>query len=101
MYINTSQSKEIVAILSKAGLNNDFLRTLADIVNNIVQHCYTLDSGSTILFNIVDKYLQCSQQNFVQLCDTAISKFSHEWSTGIYLIFIYGAKQVLNNIVEC
>ena len=41
------------------------------IVNNTVQHCYTwlrVDSGSTILDNIVNKYEQCGQHNIVREC---------------------------------
>ena len=37
---------------------------LSTILNNIVEP----ESGVTILFNIVDSYEQCGQQNIVQSC---------------------------------
>ena len=37
---------------------------LSTILNNIVEP----ESGVTILFNIVDNYEQCGQQNIVQSC---------------------------------
>ena len=37
---------------------------LSTILNNVVEP----ESGVTILFNIVDSYEQCGQQNIVQSC---------------------------------
>jgi hypothetical protein len=37
---------------------------LSTILNNIVEP----ESGVTILFNVVDSYEQCGQQNIVQSC---------------------------------
>jgi hypothetical protein len=37
---------------------------LSTILNNVVES----ESGVTILFNIVDSYEQCGQQNIVQSC---------------------------------
>jgi hypothetical protein len=51
MFVYTSKNAQVDAILMKTGLNNVLLPTLFTVVNNIV----TPDSGSTILFNIVDK----------------------------------------------
>jgi hypothetical protein len=53
-------------MLLKTGLNNVLLPTLFTVVNNI--EIVTPDSGSTILFNIVDKCEQRGQQNIVQVC---------------------------------
>ena len=58
------KNDQVVAILMKTGLNSASLPTLFTVVNNIEQYCYT-DSGSTILFNIVDKCEQRGQQNIV------------------------------------
>ena len=60
----TRKNAQVDAILMKTGLNNVLLPTLFIVVNNIV----TPDSGSTILFSIVDKCEQCGQQNIVQSC---------------------------------
>jgi hypothetical protein len=49
----------------KTGLNNVFLLTLSTVVNNVEQYSYP-DSGSTLLFNIVDKCEQRRQQNIAQ-----------------------------------
>ena len=52
-------------------LNNVVLPTLFNVVNNIVQHCYTWlrdNSGSTMLNNIVDNIEQYWQHSIVQGC---------------------------------
>ena len=57
--------------LLKTGCNNIIGATLFNVVNNIVRHCYTwlrANSGSTILFNIVDNQEQCSPNNIVASC---------------------------------
>ena len=57
--------------LSKTGLNNVLLPTLFNVVNNIVQHCYTrLQAGFRLknLFSIVDNIEQCGQHNIVESC---------------------------------
>jgi hypothetical protein len=51
---------------------------LSTILNNIV----TPDSGSTVLFNIVDKCEQRGQQNIVQSC----------WATGSAFFAVYTSK---------
>ena len=54
--------------LLKTGCNNVVGATLFNVVNNIVRHCYTwlqANSGSTILFNIVDNQEQCCPNNIV------------------------------------
>ena len=48
----------------KTGCNNAYVvgATLFNVANNIVQHCYIwlrANSGSTILFNIIDDQEQC------------------------------------------
>ena len=63
--------KKCPAILMKTGLNNVLLPTLFIAVNNIV----TPDSGSTTLFNIVDKCEQRGQQNIAQSCSATGSAF--------------------------
>jgi hypothetical protein len=72
----TRKNDQVVAILMKTGLNSASLPTDCShaFVNNIEQYCYT-DSGSTILFNIVDKCEQRGQQNIVQSCRAAGSAF--------------------------
>jgi hypothetical protein len=63
----TAKNDQVVAILMKTGLNNALLPTLftvSTVLNNIVAP----DSGSTVLFNIVDKCEQRGQQNIVQSC---------------------------------
>jgi hypothetical protein len=66
----TAKRDQVVAILMKTGLTNVLLPTmphcsqLSTILNNIV----TPDSGSTTVFNIVDKCEQRGQQNIVQSC---------------------------------
>jgi hypothetical protein len=60
----TRKNAQVDAILMKTGLNNVLLPTLFIAVNNIV----TPDSGSTTLFNIVDKCEQRGQQNIVRSC---------------------------------
>ena len=55
----------------KTALNNVVLPTLFNVVNNIVQHCYTwmrANSGLTMLNNIVDNIEQCEQHNIVHGC---------------------------------
>ena len=59
----------------KTALNKVVLFTLFNVVNNIVQHCWAwsyntlqLQSGVTMLNNIVDNIEQCGQHNFVQGC---------------------------------
>ena len=55
----------------KTGLNNVVLPTLFNVVNNIVQHCYTqLQPGFRLnnMFSIVDNIEQCGQHNIVQSC---------------------------------
>ena len=37
----TAKNEQLVAILLKTGLNNVLLSILFNVVNNIVQHCYT------------------------------------------------------------
>ena len=37
----TAKNERLVAMLMKTGLNNVLLSTLFNVVNNIVQHCYT------------------------------------------------------------
>ena len=65
----TAKNDQVVAMLMKTGLNNVLLPTLFTVVNNIEQYIVvTPDSGSTILFNIVDKCEQRGQQNIVQSC---------------------------------
>ena len=57
--------------LLKTGCNNVVGATLFNVVNNIVRHCYTwlrANSGSTILFNIVDNQEQCCPNNIVASC---------------------------------
>ena len=57
--------------LLKTGLNNVVLPILFNVVNNIVQHCYTwLQAGFKLnnLFSIVDNIEQCGQHNIVQSC---------------------------------
>ena len=57
--------------LLKTGCNNVVGATLFNVVNNIVRHCYTwlrANSGSTILFNIVDNQEQCYPNNIVASC---------------------------------
>jgi hypothetical protein len=49
------------------GLNNVLLPTLFTLVNNM-NSIVEPESGVTILFNIVDSYEQCGQQNIVQSC---------------------------------
>jgi 3D (Asp-Asp-Asp) domain-containing protein len=70
--VYTRKNAQVDAILMKTGMNNVLLPTLFTVVNNIEQYCVTPDSGSTILFNIVDilldNYEQCGQQNIVQSC---------------------------------
>ena len=61
------KNAQVVAVLMKTGLNNVLLPTLFRVVNNIGQYC-TPNSGSTILFNIVDNCEQRGQQNIVQSC---------------------------------
>jgi hypothetical protein len=56
--VYTRKNAHVDAILMKTGLNSALLPTLFTVVNNIV----TPDSGSTILFNIVDK---CEQRGYV------------------------------------
>jgi hypothetical protein len=56
----TRKNAQFDAILMKTGLNNVLLPTLFIAV--------TPDSGSTTLFNIVDKCEQRGQQNIVQYC---------------------------------
>jgi hypothetical protein len=63
----TRKNAQVDAMLMKTVLNNVLLPTLfiaVTILNNIV----TPDSGSTTLFNIVDKCDQRGQQNIVQSC---------------------------------
>ena len=66
--ITQLKNDQVVAILMKTGLNNvlcgPHCSQLSTILNNIV----TPDSGSTILFNIVDKCEQCGPHNIVQSC---------------------------------
>ena len=65
----TGKNDQVVAMLMKTGLNNVLLPTLFTVVNNIEQYIVvTSNSGSTILFNIVDKCEQRGQQNIVQSC---------------------------------
>jgi hypothetical protein len=59
----------------KTGLNNVLLSTLFIAVNYIEPNIITPDSGSTTLFNIVDKCEQRGQQNIVQSCWAAGSAF--------------------------
>jgi hypothetical protein len=67
--VYTAKNDQVVAMLMKTGLNNVFLPTLFTVVNNIEQYIVvTPDSGSTILFNIVDKCEQRGQQDIVQSC---------------------------------
>ena len=57
--------------LMKTAMNNVLLPTLFNVVNNIVQHCWawiSLQSGVTMLNNIVDNIEQCGQQNIVHCC---------------------------------
>ena len=57
--------------LLKTGCNNVVGATLFNVVNNIVRHWYTwlrANSGSTILFNIVDNQEQCCPNNIVASC---------------------------------
>ena len=66
-----SKKRRTCSGLLKTVLFNVVLPMLFVVVSNIVQHCYTLlrvNSGSTILFNIVDNYEQCGQQNVEQCC---------------------------------
>ena len=54
----------------KGVLNSVLLPTLFLVVNNIVQHCYTLtsnSSGSTLLFNVVNNRQQCGQHRSTTL----------------------------------
>jgi hypothetical protein len=60
----TAKNDQVVAILMKTGLNNVVRPTLFTVVNNIV----TPDSGSSILFNVVDKCEQRGPHNIVQSC---------------------------------
>ena len=52
----TAKNDQVVAIFVKTGLNNVVQPTLFTVVNNVEQYCYTRDSGSTILFNIVQSH---------------------------------------------
>ena len=57
--------------LLKTGLNNVVLPALFNVVNNIVQHCYTgLRAWFRLnnVFNIVDNIEQCRQHNILQSC---------------------------------
>ena len=66
--VYTRKNAQVDAILMKTGLNNVLLPTLFIAINNIENNIVTPDSGSTILFNIVDKCEQRGQQNIVQSC---------------------------------
>ena len=57
--------------LLKTGLNDVVLLVLFNVVNNIVQHCYTrlqAEFRLNNLFSIVDNIEQCGQHNTVQSC---------------------------------
>ena len=70
----------------KTALNNVVLPTLFNVVNNIVQHCYTwlrANPGSTMLNNIVDNIEQCGQHNIVQGC------FHQPWTSCAFFAVYY------------
>ena len=64
----TAKNDQVVAILMKTVLNNVVRPTLFTVVDNVKQILLHPDSGSTILFNIVDKCEQCGLHNIVQSC---------------------------------
>ena len=66
----------------KTILNNVVLPRLFNVVNNIVQHCYTwlrANSGLTMLINIVNNIEQCGEHNIVQGC------FHQPWTSCAFL----------------
>ena len=83
----------------KTTLNNVLLPTLFNVVNNIVQHCYTwtqANSDSMTLNNIVDNIEQCGQQNIVQCC------FQQPWTGCSFLLCIVIARTLTNILlVKC
>ena len=88
----------------KTGLNNVLLPTLFNVVNNIVQHCYTWlqdNSGSTLLNNIVDHIEQCWQQNIIQDCfhqaKTGCSFFCLIWGFYVFHFFLSCQQSFLSS----
>ena len=71
-YVYTAKNDQVVAILMKTGLNNVVRPTLFTVVNNIV----TPDSGSRILFNVVDKCEQRGPHNIVQSLNSRLIIFT-------------------------
>ena len=54
-------------------------------LSTIIFTIVTPDSGSTILFNIVDNCEQCGQQNIVQSCYTAGTEFRRVHTSPLHL----------------
>jgi hypothetical protein len=79
--------------LIKTGCNNLVLSTLFIAFNNIVQHCWvwiSLQSGVTMLNNIVVNYEQCGQHNIVASC------FHQPWTShNFWLRSKYSAQHLL------
>ena len=78
----------------KTAMNNVMLPTLFNVVNNIVQCCWaliSLQSGVTMLNNIVDNIEQCGQQNIVHSC-------FHQARTGcsFFAVYLSDRKQFVN-----
>jgi hypothetical protein len=65
--VYTAKNDQVVTILMKTGLNNVVWPTLFTVANNVELYIVTPDTGSTILFNIVDKCEQCGPHNPVKL----------------------------------
>jgi hypothetical protein len=69
---------------------------LSTMLNNIV----TPDSGSTILFNTVDKCEQRGQQNIVQSCWAACSAFFAVYNFGKILMIFLLLAELLRKILS-
>ena len=79
----------------KTAMNNVLLPTLFKVVNNNVQYCWawiSLQSGVTMLNNIVDNLEQCGQQNIVHGC-------FHQARTGCSFFAVYLAPGSNNETV--
>ena len=66
--------------------------TLFNLVNNIIEHCYTwlrADSGSRMVNNIVDNVKQFWQQNII------VQSCSHQPWTGCLLVAAYTGRKSL------
>jgi hypothetical protein len=74
---------------------------LSTILNNVVEP----ESGVTIMFNIVDSYEQCGQQNIVQSCFHQycinLSVFTRVASLGNRFAHKYSKRYVMGIIVYC